>query len=56
MFFMTMMRLMWEMWTAECTRCGGYGHTLSQCRWPAVTQGCGGDCNQGRKACTCRKQ
>ena len=38
MWFMTIYRLMWEMWTAECTRCGGSGHTLSQCRWPAVTQ------------------
>ena len=34
MWYVTMWQLMWEMWTAECTRCGGYGHTLSQCRWP----------------------
>jgi hypothetical protein len=37
MFFMTIMRLVWEMWTAECTRCGG-NHALSKCTWPAVTQ------------------
>jgi hypothetical protein len=31
--------LMWGIWAAprkECTRCGGYGHSLSQCTWPAV--------------------
>ena len=37
MFFMTIYRLMWEMWTAQCTRCGG-DHPLSKCRWPAVRQ------------------
>ena len=33
MWAMTIYRLMWEMWTAECTRCGG-NHTLSRCTWP----------------------
>jgi hypothetical protein len=32
---MTIYRLMWEMWTAECTRCGG-NHALSKCNWPAA--------------------
>ena len=33
MWAMTIYRLMWEMWTAECTRCGG-NHALSKCTWP----------------------
>ena len=33
MWLMTIYRLMWEMWTAQCTRCGG-NHALSECTWP----------------------
>jgi hypothetical protein len=33
------MWLWWLMWTPDqCTRCGGSGHTLSQCRWPRVVR------------------
>lgn len=32
----TIYRLMREMWTAQCTRCGG-DHALSKCTWPAIT-------------------
>jgi hypothetical protein len=61
MWLVTIYQLLWSMWAAECTRCGGH-HALSRCPWPAVehervaAQGCGGACNQGRSRCTCRKQ
>ena len=35
MWAMTIYRLMLEMWTPQCTRCGG-NHALSKCTWPAV--------------------
>jgi len=37
MWLMTICRLMWEMWTAECTRCGG-NHALSKCTWPPAAR------------------
>jgi hypothetical protein len=34
MWIVTMMRLMWDIWTVpQCTRCGG-SHPLSRCPWP----------------------
>ena len=37
MWYVTVWRLMWEMWTAQCTRCGG-NHALSRCTWPLVAR------------------
>lgn len=36
MWLVMIYQLMWSMWSAECTRCGGNDHTLSKCRWPAA--------------------
>lgn len=61
MWIVTIWRLWLDIWTAQCTRCGGQ-HALSRCPWPAAdhervaAHGCGGACNQGRGTCTCRKQ